>query len=99
MNTLRLLEVLKDATDEGLWQERAAILDELGLDCEVPVRTVRVAASRKFAINASNLALRDYVSTKAWLGAPDKMRELAAINRSIERSLADAAYSKIWVTL
>lgn len=32
MNALRLLEVLKDARDEGRWQDQAAVLDEIGVD-------------------------------------------------------------------
>lgn len=34
MNAARLLEVLRDARDEGLWQEQAEVLRQLDIDCK-----------------------------------------------------------------
>ena len=43
MNAYHLLTVLKDARDEGLWREQAAVVGQLEIDAEY----VRVRASHR----------------------------------------------------
>lgn len=79
MTTQQLLDVLRDARDEGLWQEQAAILEELAIDsayaapslwtrCKLDPRCAEAVRQRAMA------------ASQRWIGTCEAARWAAVSN-------------------
>ena len=63
MTTQQLLDVLRDARDQGLWQEQAAIVEEIGPD----VAHVRANYHLHPNMREDKLGKREIIAKLGWL--------------------------------
>lgn len=78
MNAARLLEVLRDARDEGLWQEQAAVLSQLDIDVEYRRFVTRNQPFKPYMHTAADYEPDEYGDDP---GPVPTDEEIAAANR------------------